>query len=259
VTSRGPFRAVSLDLWFTILYYPLESEIRWKEDRLRALGEILRTRSGERFSASDLESAVNAVRGRLAAQGRDTVVVDPQALVTAYAESLDATLSVPPDEAGRRLSSVGLSEHPPLVNPEVAAVVEVLEARRIPVIAITNTNRREESWQDFLGSRANLHLKHIVTSCEVGSAKPDPEIFFEASRRLGVPPAEILHVGDRWELDVDGALRSGCGAALYRGLWSFYPLDFYPRTDLPETEYPDVLRIDRLDELLRGDLLRGPD
>ncbi len=63
----------------------------------------------------------------------------------------------------------------------------------------------------------------MIASCEVGRAKPKPEKFLEASRRLGIPLDEILHVGDRWELDEDGALRSGCGAVLYRGLWSHYP------------------------------------
>jgi putative hydrolase of the HAD superfamily len=94
----------------------------------------------------------------------------------------------------------------------------------------------------------------VITSCEVGRAKPDPGIFLEAARRLDVAPSEVLHVGDRWELDVEGARRAGLGAALYRGLWPYYPSGMYPETDPALLEDPDVGTIDRLDGVLSADL-----
>ena len=75
------------------------------------------------------------------------------------------------------------------MNPEAIGAIRALNARNVPVIAITNTSRREASWQEFLRSRAGLSFRHVVTSCEVGRCKPHPEIFLEASRRLGLPPA----------------------------------------------------------------------
>ena len=38
-----------------------------------------------------------------------------------------------------------------------------------------------------------------------GCSKPDPVIFHHAAAALGCAPAELLHVGDRWEDDVVGA------------------------------------------------------
>lgn len=49
----------------------------------------------------------------------------------------------------------------------------------------------------------------VAISCEVGHSKPAGEIFDSAASRLGLPPAEILHVGDSWSSDVVGAERAG--------------------------------------------------
>ncbi len=251
----GPYRAVSLDFWFTVLYYGPGDNDRWTDDRLRLLGRLLRSRAGTPLGTAEIATAVDAVHARLRTEGRDPITVDPQPLVQSYVEYLDAELTVSPDEAGRAYSSAGLLEHPPHVNPEATELVRALNARDIPVIAITNTARRESSWQEFLRSRESPTFRAIVTSCEVGRSKPHPEIFAEASRRLGLPGGEILHVGDRWELDVEGARLAGFGSALYRGLWSRYAPGEYPETDRRLTDDPNVLRIDRLQELLAGDLL----
>lgn len=52
-------------------------------------------------------------------------------------------------------------------------------------------------------------LDAIVTSAEVGEAKPRPAVFRRALERLGLEPAAALHVGDSWELDVLGARAAG--------------------------------------------------
>jgi FMN phosphatase YigB (HAD superfamily) len=249
------FRAVSLDLWFTALYYPAELDGRWREARLRVLGDLLRTKTGGKPDPADLESALDAVHAQLDSDGQNTGLVDPQALVLRYAEQLDAELRVPPDRAGHLYSAAGLAEHPPIINPELVPLVRALEARDVPVVLITNTARRGATWQEFFLSQSGLRIPHVIASCEVGRAKPSPEIFVEASRRLGVPLEQILHVGDRWELDIVGALTSGCGAALYRGLWAHYPEGLYPAPDPADPHDPNVRTIERLDELLTADWL----
>jgi HAD superfamily hydrolase (TIGR01509 family) len=258
VAPRGRFRAVSLDLWFTSLYYRAEVEHRWEEDRVRALGEVLRSRSGERIDPAAISAAIEAVHSKLRREGSNTGKVDPQALVTWCAEALGAQLVVGLADAGRSYSAAGLAEHPPEVNPELPEVVAQLSDRGIPVIAITNTARRGETWREFFRSRGLHQFRDIVASCEVGRAKPDPEIFQVAARRLGLPLPEILHVGDRWELDVEGARRAGCGAMLYTGLWSQYPPGMYPKTDTSLLESADVMTIERLDQLLADGLFASP-
>src|SRR6185503_19947756 len=48
----------------------------------------------------------------------------------------------------------------------------------------------------------------VVTSQDVGAAKPDPRGLLEACRRLDVDPARVLFVGDR-AVDRDAAHRAG--------------------------------------------------
>lgn len=172
----------------------------------------------------------------------------------AYAAALGARPVQTPGELGKGYSVVGFADDPPQVNPEAPSFVAALEERGIPVIAITNTSRPETTWQEFLRSRTYLNFRYVVTSCDVGHAKPHPAIFAAAAKRLGVSLGEILHVGDRWELDVSGALGAGCGAALYTGLWHLYPNGMYPDTDLEEVRRSGIPCIRRLNDLLTADL-----
>jgi FMN phosphatase YigB (HAD superfamily) len=58
----------------------------------------------------------------------------------------------------------------------------------------------------------------LVTSRDFGKAKPDPAIYVEGARRLGVPLAATVMVGDRLDTDVAGALNAGIP-----GIWLKHP------------------------------------
>jgi putative hydrolase of the HAD superfamily len=52
----------------------------------------------------------------------------------------------------------------------------------------------------------------LVTSRDFGKAKPDPAIYAEGARRLGVPLDATVMVGDRLDTDIAGALNAGIPA-----------------------------------------------
>jgi putative hydrolase of the HAD superfamily len=52
------------------------------------------------------------------------------------------------------------------------------------------------------------HFDLVLTSAEVGAAKPDPKLFVEAAARLRVEPDRTVHVGDG-EADREGAEAAG--------------------------------------------------
>lgn len=83
-------------------------------------------------------------------------------------------------------------------------------AARWPLLALTNGNA-DLSRQPF-----GRHFRGTVSAREFGIGKPDVRIFHEAARRLGVAPHELLHVGDDWLLDVQGARAAGCHTAWIR-------------------------------------------
>jgi putative hydrolase of the HAD superfamily len=73
-------------------------------------------------------------------------------------------------------------------------------------------------WDIGLGEQLEAagldHLFELVlTSAEVGAAKPDPRLFVEATARLGVDPGRTVHVGDG-EGDLQGAEAAGLGFEL---------------------------------------------
>jgi putative hydrolase of the HAD superfamily len=62
------------------------------------------------------------------------------------------------------------------------------------------------------------YFRVLIFSDEVGASKPAPLVFERASKELGVPFAEIVHVGDRESNDVEGPLGMGMKAILFTGV-----------------------------------------
>jgi len=60
-------------------------------------------------------------------------------------------------------------------------------------------------------------LDVVVCSEEAGAAKPEPEIFLRALAELGVEPTAAMFVGDRLEVDVQGA--ANLGMTTVQALW----------------------------------------
>ncbi|WP_242108895.1 HAD family hydrolase [Luteimonas aquatica] len=89
-------------------------------------------------------------------------------------------------------------------------------AARVPVAALSNGNA------DLQRIGLAHHFRFYLRAHEHGQAKPEPGIFLAACERLGVAPAEVLHVGDDIELDVVGAARAGlrtCWINREQGPW----------------------------------------
>ncbi|MFQ7080244.1 MAG: HAD family hydrolase [Sellimonas intestinalis] len=58
----------------------------------------------------------------------------------------------------------------------------------------------------FLRIIWDLFFEAEIYSCDVGVAKPRPQIFQKVQSLLGISSTEIIHVGDSLEGDVIGAL-----------------------------------------------------
>lgn len=92
------------------------------------------------------------------------------------------------------------------------------------------------------------HLAAVVVSQRIGAIKPHSRIFRAAEAALGGPaPASILHVGDDWVADVQGAQGAGWRAGYLRSR----PAD----SPLPSSERPG----DGAADLVLDSLLELPD
>jgi HAD superfamily hydrolase (TIGR01549 family) len=84
-------------------------------------------------------------------------------------------------------------------------------SRRFALGIISDTGFASGRAQDRLLEKdgARSFFAATVYSMEIGHAKPRPEIFAAAVAALGIPAAEILHIGDNERTDVRGALAAG--------------------------------------------------
>ncbi|HDR9587237.1 TPA: HAD family hydrolase [Burkholderia stabilis] len=78
---------------------------------------------------------------------------------------------------------------------------------RFPLIAVTNGNA------DLRLTGGGEFFRATLSAQAFGTAKPEPGIFHAAAKALDVQPAELLHVGDDYHLDIVGALNAGLQAA----------------------------------------------
>lgn len=59
-------------------------------------------------------------------------------------------------------------------------------------------------------------VDHVVSSAEVGAAKPSPVPFQRALELLGLESSEVVHIGDEPDLDLAGARAAGISPVLIR-------------------------------------------
>lgn len=206
-------RALLLDALGTLVELeppvePLRRELRERcgvELSAAAAGAALRAEiafyRAHHDDASDRERLAD-LRGRAAEALRDVLVSSREGGPLAGADA-------------RRLASVPL---PQLTEALLAAlrfrpfaeVPGVLRAARERGVRLIVVSNWDVSLHDVLDATGLAPLLDgVVTSAELGSAKPDGAIFVRGLELAGVAAAEALHVGDSVEHDVAGALAAG--------------------------------------------------
>lgn len=97
----------------------------------------------------------------------------------------------------------------------VAGAVELLGALRTHGrIAVVSNNVTVEQMQKLAACGLDRLIDAAVISEEAGVAKPEPEIFRIALRRLDASASDAVMIGDSWVADIEGA-----GAAGIRAIW----------------------------------------
>src|SRR5688572_7325664 len=98
--------------------------------------------------------------------------------------------------------------------PGVHAIVEALDARGVPLFAITNFSA--DFWAPFRAREDAFfrRFRDVVVSGEVRLLKPDPAIYYLALHRFGLQAHEALFVDDR-KINVEGAEAVGMRGHLF--------------------------------------------
>lgn len=119
---------------------------------------------------------------------------------------------------------------------DVTPALEQLSSR-YPIVAITNGNAN----LSVIG--LSQFFKDCVSAQRFGICKPDQRIFLEAARILDIgSPAQILHIGDDFKLDVLAAKRVG-----FQTAWLRRPELNIPHVQKDELNAADFLATDLTD------------
>ncbi len=116
------------------------------------------------------------------------------------------------DEAFSRLATHFRDPGSWAVYGDVLPVLEDLSARGLALAVISNWDSHLPRLLDAL--RLSPFFRVVSVSAIEATGKPSPEIFRRTCLRLGVAPAEALHVGDSPRDDVEGATSAGLPALL---------------------------------------------
>jgi len=210
-------RAVTFDLWQTLLLDTAEGLRGARCDRIRGIAAVLR-REGLAVTVPAVDQAYDEVGERLETIWKAQHDVGSRGQVRILLEALGIEGSVP-SEGPVMDALVEAYRHPilrwlPVANARANEVLADLTARGLRLGLICNTGRTPGSMLRQVLDRLGLkgHLSVLTFSDEVGLRKPHPEIFVRTLDALGVLPAETAHVGDDITTDVAGARGIGMRA-----------------------------------------------
>ncbi len=122
--------------------------------------------------------------------------------------------------------------------PDALTALEALSAR-FPIVALSNGNA------DVHRVGIGHFFRAAVNPAITGFSKPDARIFAAAAAEAGVPPAQVLHIGDDAQLDGAGALAAGM-----QTVWINRRDERWP-AELPTAPHAEVASLTALCALLR--------
>jgi putative hydrolase of the HAD superfamily len=124
-------------------------------------------------------------------------------------------------------------------EPHILTTIEHLRRRGLRLAIVSNCFAEDVvAWP-----RSSLAswFECTVFSCEVGLSKPDPAIYLEATRRLGVDVSDTWFIGDGQDEELSGATQAGLRA--FRALWF---LKRWPHYREAPSSAPDLSNIDEI-------------
>ena len=198
-------RAVTFDVWGTLLDLS-----RAREAVVRAVSASFGIdEASVRKALSEADREARAQRRSRLLGGREVVELSRSLLAS--------RLGVDAAELSRVIDEAVASSPPGELAYADLSYVGELRSRGLRLAVLGNTLFWSSAATRSVLERALPGaFDAMVFADEVGYSKPDVRAFEAALSRLGVGPSEAMHVGDRVDEDVGGALAAGMAAALIR-------------------------------------------
>ena len=172
---------------------------------------------GARFTVEELDAALTKTWEEVHAAGasnRYAGVRGEGAFWTAFVNRVRSRLDggAISSECFERLTSHFREASSWAVYPDVEETLSELERRGLALAIVSNWDSSLPPLLEALSLARRFQT--IAVSAIEETGKPDAEIFLRACARVGLEPAQCLHVGDSRREDFDGARAAGLRAVL---------------------------------------------
>ncbi|WNV04188.1 HAD family hydrolase [Candidatus Methylospira mobilis] len=168
---------------------------------LSAVARQLEARSGQRISVSRLQEARNGVASEIDFADAHFEVIRRESFRRVLAEiGSDGDAG----DLWQVWQTYRASNYP--LYPDVIPALQWLQSSGMKIVAASNGNT------DLRNSSIFPFFDALYYSEALGSRKPAIDFFHGVARGMGVRPAEILHIGDSFREDFQGADAAGMRA-----------------------------------------------
>ncbi len=209
-------KAVSFDLWFTLVWEDDSGLKEYQERRVDALYHAFKS-----YSKKVTREAIEAF---YRSTGHIRMFVNNRDLVRflTYMVGVDLDDSMIDYITEKYIESTFYWK--PNLNEEARPTLRgIKEELDIAIVILSNTSFSEKAiWKLLENVGIDKYVDHIFSSADIGFVKPMPEAFQTIFDTLEISPEEVVHVGDTYLDDVVGAFYAGAKAVLYTGLWKHY-------------------------------------
>lgn len=209
-----PLRAVTFDLWQTLLLDNRELGLTRTEARLEGARLALRE-AGEDYPLEELRLAYwdcfqqcREIRERLL----DVSFAEQVAMfVGNISPGLTERLPTGALERIARIYADSFLQYPPPAHDDALAALQGVKDMGLKIGLISNTGMTPgATFRTYLANTGMLaYFDALTFSDEVKICKPAKEIFLLSLRELGAVPGEAVHVGDQIGSDIAGARQCG--------------------------------------------------
>lgn len=223
-------RAVTFDLWHTLVNDSRELSEFWTNNRIEGMLEILLASGYEVENREMLEAYLKsgAIFEELRKRSNKEIDVAEQIEIILYLlriipdQELIAKLEKPYIEA--------VLKKPPVVIPGAEECLQVLKDKGYKLGLISNTGRTPGKVLRQMLREMGLsrYFEQLTFSNEIGLRKPHPVPFIHTLKMLSVQASEAVHIGDHLKSDVYGAKNAGMKAILYKPLSKLEEVNIEP-------------------------------
>lgn len=200
---------LSFDLWLTLIR---SDGTAFKSARSSAFGRLLAPdMDADRFD--EIVRAEDRLADRVVeANGSN---LDFNDRLNRIASSVGAV--IPTEKQSRDLydRQVELLEQfpPVLVHRQIPEALDSLASQYdLNITSNTGLIHGPETRRILANMGIDQYFSNMIFSDEVGYSKPSPIIFNSLLDHLGVPANQVAHIGDNWQIDVEGARANGLQA-----------------------------------------------